>query len=137
MIQQGDFIEHAKFSNNFYGSSWKGVEDVLKRGKICILDIEIQGVMNVKKSDLNAAYCWVSTPSLDELEKRLVARGTETEQSLAERLNAARNDIMLLETKPDLFDQYIVNDELDRAYDEFKKFIFSVNSQTATESARI
>ena len=70
------------FSGNMYGTSKSAVEDVLNSGKICILDIDTQGVKAVKKTDLTPLFVFIKPPSLETLEQRLRDRGTETEESL-------------------------------------------------------
>ena len=65
-----------------YGTSKSAVEDVLNSGKICILDIDTQGVKAVKKTDLTPLFVFIKPPSLETLEQRLRDRGTETEESL-------------------------------------------------------
>lgn len=69
-------------SGNMYGTSKSSVNDVLNSGKICILDIDVQGVKAVKETDLTPLLVFIKPPSLDTLEERLRARGTETEESL-------------------------------------------------------
>ena len=76
-----------------YGTSKSAVEDVLNSGKICILDIDVQGVKAVKKTDLTPMFVFIKPPSLEILEKRLRDRGTETEESLAKRLGAAAEEM--------------------------------------------
>ncbi|KAG0266721.1 guanylate kinase, partial [Linnemannia exigua] len=70
-VERGDFIEHAEFSGNMYGTTVQGVKSVGDKGRICILDIDMQGVKLVKKTDLNPYYLSVQPPSIEELEKRL------------------------------------------------------------------
>ncbi|PVU91668.1 hypothetical protein BB561_004263 [Smittium simulii] len=123
MIQNQEFIEHAEFSGNHYGTSIKAVEDVEKLGKICILDIEINGVRQVKRSRLNPRFLYISPPSLDVLKQRLLSRGTETEESLKKRLDTAVVEQEFANT-PNAFDSKIINLDLDTAYKQFKEFIF-------------
>ncbi|XP_072294905.1 guanylate kinase 1b isoform X1 [Eucyclogobius newberryi] len=118
-INNGDFIENAEFSGNMYGTSKASVEDVLAKNVICILDVDIQGVRRIKETDLNPIYISVQPPSMEILEKRLRDRQTETEESLQKRLEAARID-MELSKEDGLFDVVILNDDLDRAYEELK-----------------
>lgn len=66
-----------------YGTSKTAVQDVLAGGKICILDIDVQGVKAVKETDLSPLYVFIKPPSLEVLEQRLRDRGTETEESLS------------------------------------------------------
>ena len=82
LMNNNEFIETAEFSGNQYGTSKQSVQDVLQSGKICILDIDVQGVKAVKKTDLNPRFVFIKPPSLQVLEMRLRARGTETETSL-------------------------------------------------------
>uniref|UniRef100_A0AAV2KU92 Guanylate kinase n=1 Tax=Knipowitschia caucasica TaxID=637954 RepID=A0AAV2KU92_KNICA len=118
-IDNGDFIENAEFSGNMYGTSKSAVEDVLAKNVICILDVDIQGVRRIKDTDLNPIYISVQPPSMEILEKRLRDRQTETEESLQKRLDAARTD-MELSKEDGLFDVVIINDDLERAYEELK-----------------
>ncbi|AWP10926.1 putative guanylate kinase-like [Scophthalmus maximus] len=121
-ISQGEFIENAEFSGNMYGTSKAAVEDVLARNLICILDVDIQGVRRIKETDLNPIYISIQPPSMDILEKRLRDRQTETEESLLKRLEAARID-MEHSKEPGVFDVVIINDDLERAYEELKDIL--------------
>ncbi|KAK6457049.1 guanylate kinase [Scheffersomyces xylosifermentans] len=120
-INENSFIEWAQFSGNYYGTSIKAVKDVVETGKICLLDIDMQGVKSVKKTDLNARYLFVGPPSIDTLRERLVGRGTETEESIEKRISAASAELEY--SKTGAHDKIIINDDLDRAYKEFKEFI--------------
>ncbi|KAK6490455.1 guanylate kinase isoform X2 [Huso huso] len=121
-IGTGDFIENAEFSGNMYGTSKASVQDVQARNLICILDIDMQGVKNIKKTDLNPIYISVQPPSMEILEKRLRDRQTETEESLQKRLDAARTD-MEISNEPGLFDIVIINDDLEEAYGKLKSVL--------------
>ncbi|CAM5094911.1 unnamed protein product [Eretmochelys imbricata] len=121
-IDAGEFIEHAEFSGNMYGTSKAAVQAVQARNQICILDIDLQGVKNIKKTDLKPIYISVQTPSIEVLEKRLRDRQTESEESLQKRLNAARVD-MELSNEPGLFDLIIINNDLQKAYFELKEIL--------------
>ncbi|CAI2304245.1 unnamed protein product [Caenorhabditis sp. 36 PRJEB53466] len=119
MIKNGEFLEFATFSGNTYGTSKKTVEEIENSGRICVLDIELQGVRNIKNSHLDARYILIRAPSIKLLEERLRARGSETEESLQKRLKHAEEDLVAIANNPTLFDQVIVNDDLERAYKEF------------------
>ncbi|XP_052235567.1 guanylate kinase-like isoform X2 [Dreissena polymorpha] len=119
MVQEGGFLEHAQFSGNCYGTSKMAVEKVQASGRICTLDVEINGVKNIKKTDLNARYIFVQPPSLESLEKRLRCRGTETEESLKKRLDTA-NEALEYAKLPGSYDHIIINDDLDVAYEKLK-----------------
>ncbi|ABN67140.1 guanylate kinase (GUK1) [Scheffersomyces stipitis CBS 6054] len=122
-ISDEKFIEWAQFSGNYYGTSIKAVKDVADTGKICLLDIDMQGVKSVKKTDLNARYLFLSPPSIESLRERLVGRGTETDDSLEKRISAASAELEYAKTGA--HDKIIVNDDLDKAYQEFKEFILA------------
>ncbi|WKX88055.1 hypothetical protein Q1695_008012 [Nippostrongylus brasiliensis] len=119
MIENDEFLEHATFGGNTYGTSKKAVSDVERTGKICVLDIELQGVRNIKNSHLNARYILIRTPTIEVLESRLRSRGTEKEEDIERRLKHAREDLAEVEQNPDLFDHVIINDNFEQAYKEF------------------
>ncbi|XP_060889548.1 guanylate kinase 1b isoform X2 [Labrus bergylta] len=121
-IANGDFIENAEFSGNLYGTSKAAIEDVQAKNLICILDVDIQGVRRIKETDLNPIYISIQPPSMEILEKRLRDRQTETEESLQKRLEAARID-MELSKEPGVFDIVIINDDLERAYEDLKDIL--------------
>ena len=121
-IQNNEFIESAEFSGNLYGTSKKAVQDILNTGRICVLDIDVQGVKSLKKTDLNPLYIFLKPPSMDILEKRLRERGTETEESLKKRLDAANAEIEYSNEK-DAFHHIIVNDSLDLSYQKLKEVL--------------
>lgn len=119
-IDNGEFIESAVFSGNMYGTSKAAVQDVQAKNLICILDIDMQGVRNIKGTDLNPIYISIQPPSMEVLEKRLRDRKTESEESLQRRLRAAEVD-MEYSKEPGMFDVIVVNDDLDVAYQELKE----------------
>ncbi|XP_062412520.1 guanylate kinase-like [Sardina pilchardus] len=121
-IDNGDFIENAEFSGNMYGTSKSAIGDVQAQNLICILDVDIQGVKNIKETDLNPIYISIQPPSMEILEKRLRDRQTETDDSLQKRLDAARTD-MELSKEPGMFDLVIINDDLEEAYEKLKSVL--------------
>ena len=122
LVSEGAFLEFATFSGNNYGTSRAAVETVQQEGKICILDIDVQGVKNIKRTDLQPHYVFIKPPSKAALEERLRARRTESEQSLAKRLAAATAEMDYGDTEGN-FDLVIVNDELEAAYSELRQFM--------------
>ena len=120
-IERGEFIEYARVHGNIYGTSIKAVEAVQTAGKVCLLDIDVQGAELVKKTTLNARFVFVAPPSFEELEKRLRGRGTETEDKIQMRLKNAKGEMEYMD-KPGFFDCVIVNDDLDKAYATLKAF---------------
>ncbi|KAG9072895.1 guanylate kinase [Linnemannia hyalina] len=126
-VARGDFIEHAEFSGNMYGTTVQGVKSVGDKGRICILDIDMQGVKLVKKTDLNPYYLSVQPPSIEELEKRLRGRGTEKEADIQGRLSAAQGELDYAKEEG-AYDEIIVNDDLEAAYAKFKAYINKITS---------
>lgn len=92
-IDRGEFLESATFSGHHYGTSKQSVRNVQDEGKVCVLDIEIEGVKQICNTDLNPLLVFVLPPSIEELERRLRARKTETEESLKRRLDTAKGEI--------------------------------------------
>ncbi|KAJ8736432.1 hypothetical protein PYW08_007088 [Mythimna loreyi] len=121
-IAKGEFLETACFSGNMYGTSKQAVNDVRCSGRICVLDIEIEGVKQVKTTDLNPLLVFVMPPSIEELERRLRARNTEQEDALKKRLETARKEIVYGQ-EPGNFHIIILNDNLDKAYSELRDFL--------------
>ncbi|XP_077500167.1 guanylate kinase isoform X1 [Amblyomma americanum] len=121
-IEAGEFIEYTEFSGNLYGTSKKSVRDVQDQGRICILDIEIEGVKNIKNTDLNPRYIFVKPPSMKALEERLRGRGTESEESLRRRLAKASEEIAYGENQGN-FDLLLVNDNLKGAYNRLRDYL--------------
>lgn len=121
-IDKGEFLETAVYSGNTYGTSLKAVKTVSEAGKICVLDIEMEGVKQVKqKPGLDLILVFIKPPSLQTLESRLRARGTETEESLKRRLTVGLEEIRYGEDGN--FDIVIVNNDLAAAYGCFEQFL--------------
>ena len=119
-IENGKFLEYAHVHQNIYGTSFAAVKTVTKSGRICLLDIDVQGAELVKKSDLNAAYVFIAPPSMEELERRLRGRGTESEDAVLKRLENARNEMAKKDVEG-FFDAVIVNDDVEDAYSKLKE----------------
>ena len=116
-IREGEFIEHAEVHTNLYGTSYKSVEKVRGTGKICVLDVDIQGVRNLKQSELDCRYIFVAPPSIQVLEERLRSRATETEDKIKIRLDNAVDEINFGNQWGN-FDYVLLNDHLDKSFDE-------------------
>ncbi|KAL0901634.1 hypothetical protein ABMA27_006845 [Loxostege sticticalis] len=136
-VAKGEFIETATFSGNMYGTSKRAVDDVRRTGKICVLDIEIEGVKQVKTTDLDPLLVFVMPPSIEELERRLRARNTECEEALRKRLDTAIREIEFGK-QPGNFHIIIMNDNLDKAYTDLREFIskntLDKDQETAAET---
>lgn len=108
-IENDGLIEYAQYVGNYYGTPRAYVESQLKAGKDVILEIEIQGALKVKKQYPDCLLLFVTPPSAKELEKRLVGRGTETQEVIAKRLARAVEESQGIED----YDYIVVNDDLD------------------------
>ena len=125
--ERNAFLEWAEFSKNLYGTSVAAVEKVLQDdNKICILDIDLQGVQSVKRlgAHLHPRYVFIKPPSLEDLKSRLLLRNTESPESLDLRLKIAENDSRFAEENPDFYDAIVVNDDVEVAYKKLTSFIF-------------
>lgn len=119
-------------SHNYYGTTIAAVEAVAQTGRKCILDIEmevkenwksnadVQGVMNVKKTSLNARFLFIKPPSMEELARRLRSRQTDSEEAVLKRLETAEKELEYAETGA--HEKVIVNDDLEKAYSELEEF---------------
>jgi guanylate kinase len=105
-----------------YGTSIRAVEAVAEQGKVCIMEIDVQGCESVKRTHLQPRYVFIAPPSMAVLEQRLRGRGTETEDVVQVRLTTARQEMTYMD-KPGFFDKVVVNDNLDRALGELKEFL--------------
>lgn len=125
-ISQGGFLEFAEFCDNFYGTPKDAVMNALENGVDVILEIETVGARKVKKNYPEAVMVFVLPPSMEELKSRLVGRGTETEESVNKRLEAAKNELKLASE----YDYVIVNDVVEDASYELNLIIKSQRLKT-------
>ncbi|KAF5785861.1 putative guanylate kinase [Helianthus annuus] len=130
-IKAGKFLEFASVHGNLYGTSIEAVEVVADAGKRCILDIDVQGARSVRASSLEAIFIFICPPSFEELEKRLRARGTESEEVIQKRLRNAKAELEQ-GTSSGLFDHILVNDDLEACYERLKKILGLDGSTDAT-----
>jgi guanylate kinase len=91
------------------------ISQILKQNKVCILDIDVQGVRNVKKSTLNCKYVFIDAPDFEELKNRLVGRGTETAEKIQIRLKNSEEEIAYGREEGN-FDRILVNNDLNETY---------------------
>ena len=120
-IDEDAFVEWEEvYTDNFYGTLRSEVERIWKNGKAVIFDVDVIGGLNLKKIfGENALAVFVEPPSVDELEKRLRGRSTETEEKIAQRLAKAREEISYSEQ----FDVILINDDLEKACDQAEMLV--------------
>ena len=131
MIAEDAFIEYAQYVGNYYGTPKKYVEDCLTAGKDVILEIEVQGAMNVKKLFPDAVTIFVAPPSAAELKKRLEGRGTETQEVIAGRMKRAQEEADLM----DFYDYLLINDDLEKSTRELHKLIVQSHKKMGLHKA--
>lgn len=117
MISAGAFAEWAQVHNNRYGSSRKSIDETINSGRDIVFDIDYQGARQLQSAyPEDTVTVYVLPPSMAELARRLRGRGTDTEEVIAHRLAQAKTELQQYET----YDYFVLNDELDRAYGEFR-----------------
>ncbi|QJB54965.1 guanylate kinase [Pseudodesulfovibrio sp. zrk46] len=116
MRSQGEFCEWAEVHGNLYGTATAPVNKMLDEGKDVLFDIDVQGAKQLKKTFYKGNFIFLLPPSREELTRRLVGRGTDSEESIAKRLANAQGEI----AQADFFDYWIVNEDLEQAYQEFR-----------------
>jgi guanylate kinase len=114
MIAHGDFLEWAEVHGNFYGTSKTWIENQLSAGSDVLLEIDWQGAQQVRALFPEAIGIFILPPSLEELERRLTGRGTDSPEVIARRLAAAQAEMRHIGE----FDYAIINDELERALED-------------------
>lgn len=119
MIKNGELIEWAEYVGNYYGTPKKAVEQQLAEGKDVLLEIEMQGGMLVKEQFPEALLLFVTPPSFAELERRLIGRGTETEEEIARRMQRATEEAAYMSS----YDYLIINDQLEQAIQDVHQII--------------
>ena len=119
MIAKDDLIEYAMYVGNYYGTPKAYVEEQMQAGKDVILEIEIQGAMKIKEQFPESLLLFVTPPSAGELQKRLVGRGTETADVIAQRLGRAYEESEGM----DAYDYIVVNDDLDECAAAVQKYV--------------
>ncbi|MGE4213322.1 MAG: guanylate kinase [Anaerotignaceae bacterium] len=111
MIENNQLLEHACFCDNYYGTPRDYVEGKLREGLNVILEIEVQGALQVKGKYPEAVLVFLVPPSLTELKSRLVGRGTEDMETINKRINRALEELDFLPQ----YDYVVINDEIDVA----------------------
>jgi guanylate kinase len=111
MVANGDFLEYAEVYGNFYGTSCAWIRSCLNQGRDILLEIDWQGARQVRKAFPEAVGIFIVPPSIEELERRLRGRGTDTEEVITRRLASARAEIDMVSE----YDYLVVNEQFERA----------------------
>ena len=127
-VKNNDFLEYAEVFGNFYGTPKDWVLSVLSKKENVLLELDIQGALQVKEAFPEAKTVFIIPPSYEDLTKRLEFRDQDSKIEISKRLKEARNEVDIGKD----FDQVIVNDNFDDALEDLKQFMFrsgGVNSQ--------
>ena len=126
-IADEKFLEFAEVYGNFYGTPLNKIEEQLNRGEDVLLEIDVQGALNVKKKCPDGVYIFLLPPSLEELKRRIEGRGTETPESLSRRLKNAVAEIQIGRE----YDYVVVNDTVDNAAAQIKSILVAERCKVA------
>jgi guanylate kinase len=119
MIENDELLEYVNVFENYYGTSKKWVQEQLDMGNDIILEIDIVGAMNVKKTYDNALLLFIIPPSYEVLEKRLRNRNTDSDDQIRQRLERMEEEIKIMKD----YDYFVVNDDIDESLDMMKAII--------------
>jgi len=119
MIARGELLEWAEYAGHRYGTPRGPLDEAVERGRTVLLEIEVQGALQVRTRMPDALQILLVPPAFEDLEHRLRDRGTEDEATIQARLEVARGEM----AAQDVFDHVVVNDELDRATAEVAQLI--------------
>lgn len=122
-VKEGGFLEHASVHGHYYGTPKAPVMSQLEAGYDVILEIDVQGAMQVKESCPEGVFIFILPPSLDELRSRILHRGTESQEDIEIRMNAAEKELEYLPH----YDYCVVNEDLDKAVESVKKIMETVH----------
>lgn len=130
MIEREEFLEHACYVGNYYGTPAAYVDEMLQSGKDVILEIEIQGALQVKSKRPDALLIFVMPPSVEEIYNRLKKRGTEDEETIMKRMRRGAEEICEVSK----YDYIMVNDDLDECIRELHEVVQSSKNRVLCNS---
>lgn len=121
MVEEDAFLEYAQFVGNSYGTPKAKVEEMLDQGKNVLLEIEMQGALQVIEKCPDALSIFLLPPSMEELERRIRHRGTETDDVIKQRLDKAKKEINM----QDHYQYHVINQNVDDAANEIARIILN------------
>ena len=133
IIEERGFLEYAEVYGNFYGTPKMEVMDMMNAGIDVVLEIDIQGALQIKEAYPEAVFIFILPPSMSELRKRITGRGSETEESLELRLGETLNEIAYI----DKYDYCVVNGELQDAVNRVTAIIMAEHSRVSEDVYKI
>lgn len=111
LIEQDKFIEYAEYVGNYYGTPVDYVKDTIAEGHDVFLEIEVEGAKQVREKFPDALFIFLAPPTLAQLEKRLIGRGTDSQEVIDHRIKEAKRELNLM----NLYDYVVINDDVDAA----------------------
>lgn len=127
LVDAEAFVEHAEYAGNLYGTSWDALEGPIADGHDLLVEIEVRGAGQVRERREDVYFIFLLPPSMEELERRLRKRGTDSEEVIQKRLAEASNEL----AAADIFDFAVVNDDLETAVDAVLTVIREVRAGRA------
>ncbi len=118
-IENNKFLEYANVHNNLYGTPREFVINEIEKGEIVLLEIDVQGAMQVKKNYKNVVFVFLLPPTMDELKNRIIKRGTETEEDIERRFKNAFEELNFVGE----YDYFVVNDKVEEAIIDVENII--------------
>jgi len=120
-IKNKRFLEYALVHDNYYGTDKNQVENILLSGKDCLLDIDVQGGLNIMSNKIKALFVFIAPLSIDVLKKRLLNRSTDSIEIIEKRIKNAEKELK----EKEKYQYIIINDNIDRAYNELESILFN------------
>ena len=130
MVEVGAFVEHAEYAGNLYGTSFASLDTPLSKGRDLLLEVDVQGALQLRKRRTDARFVFLLPPSLDELERRLRDRGTDDAEMVARRLALVRRELAAVHE----FDYAVVNEDVERTIETLRAI---VSAERAGETAAV
>ncbi|MBS4749544.1 guanylate kinase [Granulicatella sp. zg-ZJ] len=121
MIKDGKMLEYAEYVGNYYGTPVDYVEEMLEKGKDVFLEIEVNGAIQVRSKMPEGVFIFLTPPDLEELERRLIGRGTDDAPIIEKRIKKAKEELALMKH----YDYAVINDDVQSAVDKVKAIIQS------------
>ncbi|HOK62470.1 MAG TPA: guanylate kinase [Soehngenia sp.] len=119
MVNDNKFLEYALVHNNYYGTPKDFVYDQIENGEIVLLEIDVQGALQIKRNCKDAVFIFLLPPTMDELKNRIVKRGTESEEDINTRFENAFKELDFVGE----YDFFVVNDKIEKAVEDIEAII--------------
>ncbi len=133
MTEAGAFVEWAEVYDNFYGTSFAGLDEQTAKGFDVLLDLDFQGAKNIRKHYADSVLIYLFPPSLEALQKRLANRGTDNEETRKMRLKKALTDMK----QATWYDYAIINDDLETAVQKARAIVLAERCRISVQSRKL